>query len=93
MSDYCRRCQQHFSYCGCTEIERLSDRIEGLEAQRDRYKARAERAEETLRFYADENRFGLPSEGPWGVGSVDFGKKARATLAQIGVKPVYTEED
>lgn len=35
MSDYCCRCQQHIAYCGCTEIERLSDRIEELQDERD----------------------------------------------------------
>jgi hypothetical protein len=41
------------------------------------------KAVEVLRFYADENRYGLPSDGPWGLGSTDFGKIARATLAEI----------
>jgi hypothetical protein len=35
-----------------------------------------------LEFYADENRFGLPSDGPWGVGSNDWGKVARAALGE-----------
>lgn len=38
---------------------------------------------EALRFYAWENEMRLPSDGPWGAGSTDFGKVARATLAEI----------
>ena len=38
---------------------------------------------EALRFYADENRSGLPSDGPWGLGSNDFGRRARAVLAKM----------
>lgn len=38
---------------------------------------------EALAFYADENRHGLPSNGPWGLGSDDFGKRARAALSDI----------
>jgi hypothetical protein len=45
--------------------------------------AKLAKAVEVLRFYADENRYGLPSDGPWGLGSTDFGKIARATLAEI----------
>jgi hypothetical protein len=45
--------------------------------------AKLAKAVEALRFYADENRYGLPSDGPWGLGSTDFGKIARATLAEI----------
>jgi len=36
MIDYCRRCQQHIAYCGCTEIERMPDRIEELETENAR---------------------------------------------------------
>ncbi len=36
---------------------------------------------EALRFYADRDHNRLPSEGPWGVNSTDFGAKARAALA------------
>jgi chromosome segregation ATPase len=36
-----------------------------------------------LRFYAWENEMRLPSDGPWGAGSTDFGKVARATLVEI----------
>ena len=38
---------------------------------------------EALRFYAWENEMRLPSDGPWGAGSADFGKVARAALALI----------
>jgi hypothetical protein len=41
------------------------------------------KAEEALAFYVDENRQGLPSDGPWGLGSDDFGKRARAALSNI----------
>jgi len=47
MSDTCSRCGQTIGYdCNCTEIERLT-------AERDRYKARAERAEWALRSVCD----------------------------------------
>ncbi|TXH55688.1 MAG: hypothetical protein E6Q97_08250 [Desulfurellales bacterium] len=36
--------------------------------------------EDALKFYADENRFGLPSDGPWGLGSTDFGRRAREAI-------------
>jgi hypothetical protein len=45
--------------------------------------AKLAKAVDALRFYADENRYGLPSDGPWGLGSTDFGKIARALLAEI----------
>lgn len=41
------------------------------------------KAVEALRFYAWENEMRLPSDGPWGAGSTDFGKVARATLVEI----------
>jgi hypothetical protein len=49
----------------------------------DDLKAKLAKAVDALRFYADENRYGLPSDGPWGLGSTDFGKIARSTLAEI----------
>lgn len=39
-----------------------------------------ERLRSALRFYAWENETKLPSEGPWGVNSTDFGKLAREAL-------------
>ena len=45
--------------------------------------AKLSKAVEALRFYAWENEMRLPSEGPWGAGSTDFGKVARATLEEI----------
>ena len=45
--------------------------------------AKLAQAVEALRFYAWENEMRLPSDGPWGAGSTDFGKVARATLAVI----------
>jgi hypothetical protein len=41
------------------------------------------KAVEALQFYAWENQARLPSDGPWGAGSTDFGKIARAALAEI----------
>ena len=55
---------------------RLQDRAETAEAK-------LAKAVEALRFYAWENEMRLPSDGPWGAGSTDFGKVARATLAEI----------
>jgi Lar family restriction alleviation protein len=45
------------------------------------------KAVEALTFYADfhEN----PNDGPWGVSSQDFGKHARATLAEIESSTPY----
>lgn len=40
------------------------------------------RLTEALEFYADDNRTGLPSDGPWGLGSNDFGSRARAALQE-----------
>ena len=45
--------------------------------------AKLAKAVDALRFYAWENEMRLPSDGPWGAGSTDFGKVARATLAEI----------
>jgi hypothetical protein len=45
--------------------------------------AKLAKAVKALRFYAWENEMRLPSDGPWGAGSTDFGKVARATLAEI----------
>ena len=41
------------------------------------------KAAEALRFYAWENELRLPSEGPWGTASEDFGRVARTTLAEL----------
>ena len=45
--------------------------------------AKLAKAVKALRFYAWENEMRLPSDGPWGAGSTDFGKVARATLVEI----------
>lgn len=45
---------------------------------------------DALRFYAWENEARLPSEGPWGAASTDFGQVARAALTAFdttGGKP------
>jgi hypothetical protein len=49
--------------------------------------ARLGKAVDALTFYADfhEN----PNDGPWGVSSQDFGKHARALLAEIEGKTPY----
>ncbi len=44
----------------------------------ERQAAEIERLRRALRFYADEHEY--PSDGPWGVNSDDFGKRARAAL-------------
>ena len=55
-----------------------------LEKRRaDDAEAKLAKAVEALRFYAWENEMRLPNEGPWGTGSTDFGKVARATLAEL----------
>ncbi len=47
----------------------------------DATKAQLAKAVEALRFYADSHE--IPSEGPWGLHSNDFGSKARTVLADI----------
>lgn len=47
----------------------------------DATKAQLAKALDALRFYADPHE--IPSEGPWGLHSNDFGSKARAVLAEI----------
>ena len=54
----------------------MTDRTEELEAK-------LAKAVEALRFYAWENELRLPSEGPWGTASEDFGRVARTTLAEL----------
>lgn len=63
---------------GCGEYvgNKLASRIEALEAK-------LAKALEALKYYADENRAGLPGEGPWGTTSDDFGRRARATLREL----------
>jgi len=65
--------------CNCDSadaVKIVSTRIKALEAQ-------LAKAMESLRFYAWENEIRLPSEGPWGAASTDFGRVARTTLAAI----------
>ena len=59
------------------------DMIDSLAEQCEALEAKLAKAVEALRFYAWENEMRLPSDGPWGAGSTDFGKVARATLAEI----------
>lgn len=42
--------------------------------------AEVERLREALEYYAKNHN--VPDEGPWGIGSDDFGNVARAALAQ-----------
>jgi len=73
-TDTSARCALTIGYdCGCTEIERLT-------TERDRYKARAERAEAALRFYGGV----MPISFAPGQ---DGGERARAALAQIDAEP------
>lgn len=58
------------------EIEELRSRAEAAEAK-------LAKAVEGLKFY-DPNSHAHPNEGPWGANSVDFGRRARAALAEIG---------
>ena len=58
-------------------------RAEAAEAKLSKCEALLAKAVEALRFYAWENEMRLPSEGPWGAGSTDFGTVARTTLAEI----------
>jgi hypothetical protein len=53
------------------------------EAYAGKLEAKLAKAVEALRFYAWENEARLPSEGPWGTASTDFGQIARATLAEL----------
>ncbi len=61
----------------------LADHIEAQAAEIERLRGELAKAVEALRFYAWENEKRLPSEGPWGAGSTDFGTVARATLAEL----------
>jgi hypothetical protein len=56
----------------------MSDRAEKADAERGVALARVQVLEDALHFYADfhEN----PNDGPWGVGSTDFGAIALASL-------------
>jgi hypothetical protein len=56
----------------------MSDRAEKAEAERGVALARVAVMEEALHFYADFCE--TPNDGPWGVGSTDFGSVARAAL-------------
>ena len=74
----------HYVHCGWGHMLSPSDLIS--DAAADRIEALTDKlakAVEALRFYAWENEMRLPSDGPWGAGSTDFGKVARATLAEI----------
>ena len=53
------------------------------EAYAAKLEANLAKAVEALRFYAWENERRLPSEGPWGAASKDFGRVARTTLAEL----------
>jgi len=78
MTDTCTRCGQTVGYdCGCTEIERLT-------AERDCYKARAERAEEAwfeIKGYAETGSDCIFNSCPMCSNTLDI-------LAQIDAEPV-----
>ncbi len=65
------------------DIDALQDRLAAQAAEIERLRGDLAKAMEALRFYAWENEMRLPSEGPWGAGSTDFGTVARATLAEL----------
>ena len=59
------------------------DTIEYIRADlHEALQAENERLREALAFYAWENEPRLPSEGPWGTNSTDFGKIASAALKE-----------
>jgi hypothetical protein len=64
-------------------MEEWVSAVDRLKSERDAAEAKLAKAVEALRFYAWENEMRLPSDGPWGAGSTDFGKVARTTLAEI----------
>lgn len=59
-----------------------SPELATLRADLAEAQAKIARLTEALEFYADDNRTGLPSDGPWGLGSNDFGSRARAALQE-----------
>ena len=74
----------HYVHCGwghqLSPDDLISDDVAKIISKLE---AKMAKAVEALRFYAWENEMRLPSDGPWGAGSTDFGKVARATLAEI----------
>ena len=58
-------------FCQSSLYDQAADRIEQLTAERDRLRR-------ALHYYADFHS--VPSDGPWGVNSKDFGTAARAAL-------------
>ena len=54
--------------------------LRALLSERAELLAAVERMRGALIFYADHPPVFPPSDGPWGVGSTDFGQRARAAL-------------
>ena len=78
-TDTCARCTLTIGYdCGCTEIERLT-------AERDRYKARAERAEVALQKIAGGK---FIKDQALMHSAFECLLISRATLAQTDAEPV-----
>ena len=78
--DFAEDVDQHehnaaFIVAACNTIIPALDEI-------DRLRAENERLREALRFYA--NCLGDPNEGPWGVKSTDFGRRAMEALKEPG---------
>lgn len=61
----------------------LNEKLRG--EWRNELEAKLVKAVEALHFYADFHE--VPNDGPWGFGSTDFGKKAKAALAELEAKP------
>ena len=74
----------HYVHCGwgheLSPDDLISDDVAKIIADLE---AKLAKVVEALEYYAWENEMRLPSDGPWGAGSTDFGKVARSTLAEI----------
>lgn len=64
-------------------------RLPDLEAAYIEAVAKLDQAVEALVYYAKDHD--VPDEGPWGIGSDDFGNTALAALALITAKPERDE--
>ena len=65
------------------EIElALRAKLDLLERENEKLKAKLDKAKDALRFYGDNHPY--PNDGPFGAGSTDFGHRARTTLDDLG---------